>query len=171
MSESQKIAPHLICIIKKSSYKIMTKKWRKDLTKSPNGYIKVVWNTRTKIERSLFSMSLKNYLKIKKKMGNVVCKMTVDKIRLESRKGKMAYDCEFRKKKLSGIDMMVLKTVPLPCEFAFPKEDLVILPIRSTTVECLSEYIHSRLKGNYRHLKFIITVNENAGSSGSYGGL
>ncbi|MFW9851521.1 MAG: 6-pyruvoyl tetrahydropterin synthase family protein [Candidatus Thorarchaeota archaeon] len=44
--------------------------------------------------------------------------------------------------------------------YRFPKEDVVLLPLESTTVELLSKYIHDLIKEEYPQFKITIEIAE-----------
>ena len=52
--------------------------------------------------------------------------------------------------------------------YRFPKEDIVIVPLKATTVELLSKYLHDILKQKYPHFKITVTMSETSTSIVSY---
>ena len=69
-----------------------------------------------------------------------------------------------------------LISTPAGKEYAFPAEDVAVLPIDNTTAERLAEWFHGEVQaallaegaGNVRHLR--VEVEEAPGQSGWYGG-
>lgn len=52
--------------------------------------------------------------------------------------------------------------------YRFPKEDVVLVPLESTTVELLSKYLHDKLKERYSKFKITVTIAETPTSIVSY---
>ena len=54
--------------------------------------------------------------------------------------------------------------------YRLPKEDVVFIPIESTTVELLSKHIHNLIKEQYPQFKITITMSETPTSTVVYSG-
>jgi 6-pyruvoyltetrahydropterin/6-carboxytetrahydropterin synthase len=64
---------------------------------------------------------------------------------------------------------VIVKTCEDKC-YRFPKEDVVFVPIKSTTVELLSQHIHNLIKEQYPQFKITITMSETPTSTIVYSG-
>ena len=52
--------------------------------------------------------------------------------------------------------------------YRFPSEDVVLLPLKSTTVEILSKYVHNLIKEIYPNLKITVIMSETPTSVAIY---
>jgi 6-pyruvoyltetrahydropterin/6-carboxytetrahydropterin synthase len=54
--------------------------------------------------------------------------------------------------------------------YRFPREDVVLLPLESTTVELLSKYVHSKIESLYPQFKITVMMSETPTSIVIYSG-
>jgi 6-pyruvoyl-tetrahydropterin synthase len=52
--------------------------------------------------------------------------------------------------------------------YVFPREDVIFLPILSTTTELLAKYIHDKLKEIYKNKKITVRLKESETTTAVY---
>ena len=54
--------------------------------------------------------------------------------------------------------------------YSIPREDVVLLPLKSTTCERLSIYFHGLIKNNFPGVEISVTISETSSNSATYSG-